>query len=60
MRPSRSWKPVASGWLVYVEGNLRFDLINWSYILNWFHSGIPETILSFDISPGIEIQKRKL
>ena len=62
-RPSRRCKPVASGWLVYREGNIRFDFIcetwiNWSYILNWFHSGMSEIVLSHNISTGIEIQKR--
>ena len=64
-RPSRSWKPVASGWLVYREGNMCFDficepLINWSYILIWFHSGLSDIVISYDISPGIEIEKRRL
>ena len=64
-RPSRMWNPVANGWLVYREGNIHFDFIcetwlNWSYILNWFQAGMPEIVLSQDISPGIEIQKRRL
>ena len=64
-RPSRSWKTVASGWLVYREGNVHFDFIceiwiNWSYILNQYHLGYSMIINSHYNSPGIDIQKRRL
>ena len=54
-RPSRSWKPVASGWLVFCECTMYFDFIckiwiNWSYSLNQYHLGYSMTILSHDIS----------
>ena len=54
-RPSQRWKPVASGWLVFRDGNVRFDYIcetwiNWSYILNCVHSGMSEIVLSHEIS----------